>query len=76
MEVGEIVFAFILLLLGIRVYSGKERYFAHTLNNTVVASPRALIVVLENFYCEDGGVEVPEVLRSYMGELKRIEKKG
>jgi seryl-tRNA synthetase len=61
--------------LGIKVDNGKERYFAHTLNNTVVASPRALIAVLENFYEEDGSVRVPEVLVPYMGGLKRIEKK-
>ncbi len=58
--------------LGIKVDNGKERYFAHTLNNTVVASPRALIAVLENFYCEDGSVEVPEVLRPYMGGMRSI----
>ncbi len=61
--------------LGIRVDNGKERYFAHTLNNTVVASPRALIAVLENFVEEDGSVRVPEVLVDYMGGLKRIERK-
>jgi len=58
--------------LGIKVDDGKERYFAHTLNNTVVASPRALIAVLENFYCEDGSVRVPEVLVPYMGGTERI----
>lgn len=62
--------------LDIRVDGGKERYFAHTLNNTVVASPRALIAVLENFVQADGSVVVPEVLRGYMGGVERIEKKG
>ena len=61
--------------LNIKVDSGKERYFAHTLNNTVVASPRALIAVLENFYCEDGSVVVPEVLVGYMGGAEKIERK-
>jgi len=61
--------------LGIKVDDGKERYFAHTLNNTVVASPRALIAVLENFYCEDGSVVVPEVLVGYMGGVTQIKKK-
>jgi len=61
--------------LDIRVDSGKERYFAHTLNNTVVASPRALIAVLENFWQEDGSVRVPEVLVPYMGGVEIISKK-
>jgi seryl-tRNA synthetase len=61
--------------LGIRVQKGDVHYFAHTLNNTVVASPRALIAVLENFYNEDGSVNVPEVLVSYMGGMKKIGKK-
>ncbi len=62
--------------LEIRVDNGKERYFAHTLNNTVVASPRALIAILENFYCEDGSVEIPKILRPYMGGLTRIEREN
>jgi len=61
--------------LGIKIDNGKERIFAHTLNNTVVASPRALIAVLENFYEEDGSVRVPEVLVPYMGGMTRIEIK-
>jgi seryl-tRNA synthetase len=61
--------------LGIRINKGSEYYFAHTLNNTVVASPRALIAVLENFYEEDGSVRIPEVLVPYMGGMTRIEKK-
>jgi len=61
--------------LGIRVNKGSEYYFAHTLNNTVVASPRALIAVLENFQEADGSVRVPEVLVDYMGGLARIERK-
>ncbi len=62
--------------LGIRIQKGSEHYFAHTLNNTVVASPRALIAVLENFYREDGSVEVPEVLVPYMNNLEIIRPKG
>jgi seryl-tRNA synthetase len=62
--------------LGIRANKGGEYYFAHTLNNTVVASPRALIAVLENFVQEDGSVIVPEVLRPYMGGISKIERKG
>ena len=44
----------------------------HTLNNTVVATPRGLIAVLENNYNEDGSVTVPEVLRPYMGGTEKI----
>lgn len=44
-----------------------EKEFAHTLNNTVIAPPRMLIAFLENNYNEDGSVNVPEVLRPYMG---------
>ncbi len=61
--------------LGIKVEKGGERYFPHTLNNTVVASPRALISVLENFYNEDGSVGVPDVLQPYMNNLKIIQLK-
>ncbi len=52
--------------LGIRV-KGDSKYFAHTLNNTVVAPPRMLIAFLENNLQEDGSVKIPEVLRPYMG---------
>ena len=52
-----------------------EKYFAHTLNNTVVAPPRMLIAFLENNLCADGSVKIPEALRPYMGGLERIEKK-
>ena len=58
--------------LGIRVNSEKGNYFLHTLNNTVVATPRGLIAVLENNYNEDGSVTVPEVLRPYMGGTEKI----
>ena len=58
--------------LGIRVKSEKGNYYPHTLNNTVVATPRGLIAVLENNYNEDGTVTVPEVLRPYMGGLEKI----
>ena len=58
--------------LGIRVKSEKGNYYPHTLNNTVVATPRGLIAVLENNYNEDGSVTIPEVLRPYMGGLEKI----
>ena len=53
--------------LGIRVKGENGRYFAHTLNNTVVAPPRMLIAFLENNLQEDGTVLIPEVLQPYMG---------
>ena len=53
--------------LGIRVKDENGTYFPHTLNNTVLASTRALIALLENNYNEDGSITVPEVLRPYMG---------
>lgn len=61
--------------LGIRVKNEKGNYYLHTLNNTVVATPRGLIAVLENNYNEDGTVTVPEVLRPYMGGLEKIVPK-
>ena len=53
--------------LRIRVNAGKNKYFAHTLNNTVVAPPRMLIAFLENNLNEDGSIRIPEALRPYMG---------
>ena len=53
--------------LKIRVKGKDGKYFAHTLNNTVVAPPRMLIAFLENNLNEDGSVNIPEVLRPYMG---------
>ncbi len=53
--------------LGIRVKGEKGTYYPHTLNNTVLASTRALIALLENNYNENGSINVPEVLRPYMG---------
>lgn len=58
--------------LGIRVKSENGNYYLHTLNNTVVATPRGLIAVLENNYNEDGSVTIPEVLRPYMGGAEKI----
>ncbi len=58
--------------LGIRVKGENGTYYPHTLNNTVVASPRGLIALLENNYNEDGSITVPEVLRPYMGGLEKI----
>ena len=58
--------------LGIRIKGETGNYFAHTLNNTVVAPPRMLIALLENHLREDGSINIPEVLRPYMGGLKEI----
>ena len=60
--------------LGIRVKGEKGNYFAHTLNNTVVAPPRMLIAFLENNLNADGTVNIPEPLRMYMGGKDKITK--
>ena len=58
--------------LKIRVNGKDGKYFAHTLNNTVVAPPRMLIAFLENNLNEDGSVRIPEALRPYMGGAEVI----
>lgn len=58
--------------LKIRVNGKDGKYFAHTLNNTVVAPPRMLIAFLENNLNADGSIRIPEVLRPYMGGLEEI----
>ncbi len=60
--------------LGIRVKSKDGNYFAHTLNNTVVAPPRMLIAFLENNLNADGSVNIPKPLQMYMGGKTKIEK--
>ena len=61
--------------LGIRIKGDKGNYYAHTLNNTVVAPPRMLIALLENNYQEDGSVLIPKVLQSYMGGTEKLVPK-
>ena len=61
--------------LKIRVSGENGKYFAHTLNNTVVAPPRMLISFLENNLQADGSVRIPEVLRPYMGGMTEIRRK-
>ena len=61
--------------LGIRYKTSKGMVFAHTLNNTVVAPPRMLIAFVENHLNEDGSVDIPPVLRPYMGGKTKIEIK-
>ncbi len=58
--------------LGIRVKSEKGNYYLHTLNNTVLASTRALIALLENNYNADGTINIPQSLQPYMGGVKKI----
>ena len=59
--------------LKIRVDGKDGKYFAHTLNNTVVAPPRMLIAFLENNLQADGSIRIPEVLRPYMGGMTEIK---
>ena len=61
--------------LGIRVKGENGKYFAHTLNNTVVAPPRMLIAFLENNLNKDGSVNIPEKLQPYMGGTKILMPK-
>ena len=62
--------------LGIRVKGADgNKYFAHTLNNTVVAPPRMLIAFLENHLQADGTVTIPEILRPYMGGMEKLVPK-
>ena len=59
--------------LGIRTKGENGNYYVHTLNNTVLASTRALIALIENNYQKDGSIRIPEVLQPYMGGLKEIK---
>lgn len=62
--------------LGIRIKDENgNKYFAHTLNNTVVAPPRMLIALLENHLNEDGSINIPKILQPYMGGKSKIEVK-
>ena len=61
--------------LKIRVNGENGKYFAHTLNNTVVAPPRMLIAFLENNLNADGSVNIPKALQPYMGGIEKIVPK-
>ncbi len=61
--------------LGIRTKGENGTYYVNTLNNTVLANTRALIALLENNYNEDGSINIPKVLRPYMGGKEKIEPK-
>ncbi len=58
--------------LGIRKKGEKGTYYLHTLNNTVVATPRGLIALIENNYQEDGSIKIPKALQPYMGGKEKI----
>lgn len=62
--------------LKIRLRGEKGNYFAHTLNNTVVAPPRMLIAFLENLLQEDGTVKIPKPLQMYMGGMEKLVPKN
>lgn len=62
--------------LGIRVKGENGNYYPHTLNNTVLASTRALIALLENNLQEDGSIKIPKVLQPYMGGKEIIKPKN
>jgi len=62
--------------LGIRTKGEKGTYYLHTLNNTVVATPRGLIALIENNYQEDGSVLIPKALQPYMGGMEKIVPKN
>ena len=62
--------------LGIRTTTGSEKYVPHTLNNTAIATSRALVSILENFQNEDGSVDIPKVLHPYMMGRKKIQAKN
>jgi len=59
--------------LGIRIKGKDGNYLAHTLNNTVIASPRSLIAIIENNYNEDGSISIPKALQPYMGGKIKIK---
>ncbi len=60
--------------LGIRINDGKKNYFAHTLNNTVIATSRALVAIMENNQQKDGSIKIPKALRHYT-KFKEIKSK-
>ena len=62
--------------LSIRAKGEDGTYYVHTLNNTVIASPRGLIALIENNYEEDGSIKVPKVLQPYMGGIEVLKPKN
>jgi seryl-tRNA synthetase len=60
--------------LGIKIEKNGKIYFAHTLNNTVIATSRALVAIMENNQNKDGSINIPKVLIPYMNGKTKIEK--
>ncbi len=58
--------------MGCKVFDGEKRYYPHTLNNTVIATSRAMVAILENYQNKDGSITIPEVLVPYMGGITKI----
>ncbi|MGM5481993.1 MAG: serine--tRNA ligase [Nanobdellota archaeon] len=58
--------------LNIKIENKGKTYFAHTLNNTAIATSRTMVAILENYQNKDGSVDIPEVLHPYMGGIKKI----
>lgn len=61
--------------LGIKVQGKEGKYYAHTLNNTAIATSRVMVAILENFQNKDGSVDIPKALQPYIGGLKKLERK-
>jgi len=59
--------------LNIRIEGSNGKYLAHTLNNTVIATSRAIVAILENFQNQDGSVDIPKALQPYMGGKSKLE---
>jgi len=59
--------------LNIRITDGQKKYFAHTLNNTAIATSRALVAILENYQNKDSSITIPKILRPYMGGKEKLE---
>lgn len=57
----------------IRVFDGKHYYYPHTLNNTAIATSRAMVAIIENYQTKEGTIVIPEVLRPYMYGMKEIK---
>ena len=59
----------------IKITDKKEKYFAHTLNNTVIATSRAMVAILENYQNKDGSISIPKPLQKYMNGKTKIQAK-
>ena len=60
--------------LNIKAEEKGNRFYVHTLNNTAIATSRAMVAILENNQTKEGYVKIPKVLQKYMGGLKLIKK--